>query len=106
VKRLGDALQGMLALAIGTETRKREQPRSRTSENHLTWPFLVDLLADELLREFQGHEDIGLKGPADEIDRKLTEWAVFADPCVAEKDVNVLGHCGSTYAHKMMTIEA
>jgi hypothetical protein len=54
----------------------------------------------------RGNEDIGLKGPADEIDRKLTEWAVFADPCVAEKDVNVLGHCGSTYAHKMMTIEA
>jgi len=59
------------------------------SKHHLPGPFLIDPLADELLRQFQGREDVGLKSPADEINRNFTHWTVFADPGIAEKNVNV-----------------
>ena len=39
--------------------------------------------------QFQRRENVNLKRPADEIDRNFTDWTVFADPGVAEKNVNV-----------------
>jgi hypothetical protein len=57
--------------------------------NTTTGPFLVDPLANELLGQFQGRKNVNLKRLADEIDRNFTDWTVFADRGVAEKNVNV-----------------
>ena len=54
-----------------------------------TGSFLVDPLADELLGQFQGREDVDLKRLADEIDGNFTDWTIFADSSVAEKNINV-----------------
>ena len=90
LKRLGDALQGLLARGIGCHTRSRREHRcKRTSKHDLTGPFVVDPLADELLSEFQGREKVDLKRLADEIDRNFRDWTKFADSSVAEKNINV-----------------
>jgi hypothetical protein len=84
LKRLGDALQSVLAREIGRLPPKRgDQSSNRTGENHFTGPFLIDPLADELLRQFQGCKDVSLKSVAYEINRNFTDWTVFADPGVA-----------------------
>ena len=83
-----------LACGIGSETRsRREQSRHRTSKHHLAGPFLIDPLANEFLRQFQGREDVSLKSPADEINGNFTDRTKFADPGVAEKNVNVPFQC-------------